>query len=185
MLPYIIAGVLAVFALLGAVIAMQPKHFRVARSMRMGGPPEAAFDLVNDFREWTKWSPWEKYDPDLQRAYSGAATGVGAVYSWSGNKHVGEGRSTIVESRKGELIRVKLEFLRPFKANNDVVFTFEREGSQTVVSWIMTGERTFMFKAMGLLMNMDKMCGGQFEQGLATLKAAVESKLPSAVAALV
>ncbi len=62
MLPYIIAGVLAVFALLGAVIAMQPKHFRVARSMRMGGPPEAAFDLVNDFREWTKWSPWEKYD---------------------------------------------------------------------------------------------------------------------------
>jgi hypothetical protein len=154
MLPFVLAGV-AVVALLVLVVALQLSQFRVARSVSIHGPAEAAFALVNDFREWTKWSPWEKYDPNLQRSYSGAAAGVGAAYSWSGNKNVGEGRSTIVESRAGEVVRIKLEFLRPFKATNDVEFAFDQQGDRTAVSWIMTGERTFMFKAMGLLMNMD------------------------------
>ena len=44
-----------------------------------------------------------------------------------------------------------------------------------MVTWTMTGTNSFMAKAVGLFMNFEKMCGGQFEQGLASLKAVVEN----------
>ena len=73
-----------------------------------------------------------------------------------------------------KLVRLKLEFVRPFAGTNDVAFTFKPEGGQTVVSWTMTGKNKFMGKAIGLFIDCEKMCGGQFEQGLASLKALVE-----------
>jgi hypothetical protein len=101
---------------------------------------------------------------------------VGAVYAWVGNKNVGEGRGTIVESRPNERIRFKLEFLKPFTATNEAEFTFSSDGDGTIIEWAMTGKRNFMFKAMCMVMNMDKMCGDQFDQGLANLKSIVESQ---------
>jgi hypothetical protein len=175
MLIYILIGVAVVAVLFVIVVAMQPSTFRISRSVKIAAPPSAAFVHVNDFHNWLAWSPWEKLDPLMKRTYEGPAAGTGAVYSWVGNKHVGEGRCTITESRPGELIRMRLEFFKPFKATNEAEFAFKPEGNQSSVAWNMTGKRNFMFKAMGLLMNMDKMCGAQFEQGLANLKAVVET----------
>jgi hypothetical protein len=56
-------------------------------------------------------------------------------------------------------------------------FTFQPNGSGTAVTWALGGKYNFMTKAMGLVMSMDKMIGGDFEQGLANLKAIVEEKL--------
>jgi hypothetical protein len=39
----------------------------------------------------------------------------------------------------------------------------------------MIGENNFIAKAVHLVMNMDKMIGGQFEKGLASMKSAVEA----------
>ena len=82
---------------------------------------------------------------------------------------------TITESRPSDLIRIDLEFFKPFAGNSIADFTFKPEGNQTVATWTMTGTNNFMAKAIHLFMNMDKMIGGQFENGLATLKSAVES----------
>jgi hypothetical protein len=132
------------------------------------------FAQVNELRQWEAWSPWAKLDPAMKQTYEGPASGAGAVSAWCGNRKVGEGRNTIVESRAPELIRLKLEFLRPFKCTNDVEFTFQFNGRGTVVTWSMTGKNNFMGKAFGLFMNMDKMVGGDFERGLAAMKSAVE-----------
>jgi hypothetical protein len=182
-MPYILIGVGAVVVALIAIVAAQPSTFRVARSTTIAAPAAAAFAQVNDFRRWTAWSPWEKLDPAMQRSYAGAASGTGAVYSWVGNKNVGEGRATIAESRPHELVKLKLEFLKPFKATNDVEFTFQPEGDGTLVTWAMEGRKNFMFKAMGLVMNMDAMCGKQFAAGLANLKAIAEGEPAPALAA--
>jgi hypothetical protein len=40
----------------------------------------------------------------------------------------------------------------------------------------MTGKNGFLGKAMCMFMSMDKMVGGDFEKGLANLKAAAEGK---------
>ena len=172
---YILGGVAAVIALLVIVVAMQPAEFRVARSRAVLASAPEVFAQVNDFHNWVAWSPWEKLDPAMKRSYEGPPAGEGARYSWNGNNQVGEGSTTITESRPYDLIRMKLVFVRPFAGTNDVEFTFEPQGEQTLVTWGMRGTKNFMAKAFGLIMDMDKMCGGQFEQGLANLKTVVES----------
>jgi hypothetical protein len=176
MLTYILIGAAVVVALLAVVVALQPSAFLIARTVKMAAPASAIFPHINDMREWIAWSPWEKLDPTMRRKYEGAESGVGSVYSWVGDKNVGEGRCTITESRPHELVRMRLEFARPFKATNGAEFILTPEGDQTAVTWAMTGERNFMFKAMNLVMSMDKMCGGAFEQGLNDLKEIVEGE---------
>src|ERR671919_223025 len=119
--------------------------------------------------------PVGKIDAAMKQTYEGAPAGSGAIYTWGGNKEVGEGRMAITESRPSELIRIKLEFLKPFAATNTAEFTFKPEGSQTIVTWSMSGKNNFMAKAIHLIMNMDKMIGGQFEKGLASMKSVVEA----------
>jgi hypothetical protein len=167
---------LAVTAIVFAVVvALQPAEFRVARSVTITASAPAVFAQVNDFHNWQTWSPWAKLDPAMKQSYEGAPAGSGAIYSWSGNNEVGEGRMTLTESRPSDLIRIKLEFMQPFQATNTAEFTFKAEGNQTAVTWSMFGTNGFMAKAFGLFMNMDKMVGGDFEKGLAQMKSAVEA----------
>lgn len=155
---------------------LQPTDYRVARSTTIQAGAATVFPLVNDFHQWEKWSPWAKLDPNMKTTYSGEPAGKGAVYLWSGNDQVGEGRMTIEESRPNELIAINLEFLEPFDTASKTTFAFKESGGQTTVDWIMTGQNNFMSKAIGLVMGgMDKMVGPDFEKGLAQLKATAEA----------
>jgi hypothetical protein len=154
---------------------LQPSDFKIERSATMRAPAPAAFAQVNDFQNWRAWSPWEKVDPALKRQYEGPKAGNGAVYAWQGNKDVGEGRMTITESRPGELVRIKLEFFKPFAATNTAEFSFKPMApDSTAVTWTMTGENNFLSKAICMFVNMDRMVGGMFEQGLIQMKTVVE-----------
>jgi hypothetical protein len=171
----ILLVIAAVIVLLVAVVATRPSDFRVTRSTAISAPPAVVFAQVNDFRNWDGWSPWARMDPEMKATYAGPAAGTRAVYSWVGNNKVGEGRMTIMESHPSDLVRIKLEFIKPFAATNTAEFTFQPQGNQTTVTWNMTGKKNFMTKAMGLVMNMDKMIGGQFDQGLAQMKSVAET----------
>lgn len=178
MLIKILIALAVIIVLFIIIVATRPSDFRVTRSARMAAPPSAIFPHVNDLGKWDGWSPWAKLDPSAKHTFEGPVAGVGAACAWSGDNKVGEGRMTITESRPNELIRLKLVFVRPFSATNDAEFTLKPEGKDTVVTWSMSGKNNFMFKAVGLFMNCDKMMGSQFEQGLAQMKSVVET--PSA-----
>src|SRR3989442_5734050 len=98
------------------VVTMQPADFRVTRTATISAPAADVFAQVNDFHNWQAWSPWAKLDPAMKQTYEGALAGTGAIYSWVGNNKVGEGRMTLMDSRPRDLIRIKLEFMRPFNA---------------------------------------------------------------------
>jgi hypothetical protein len=174
MLPVLLAlafiGILFI-----VVIAGQPDEFKVVRSAKITAPAEKIFPHVNDLHKWEAWSPWAKLDPNAKSSFDGAAAGVGAAMSWDGNKKIGAGKMTITESRPGELIRIRLEFIRPFQATNTAEFTFNPDGNQTLVTWSMSGQNNFGGKILGLFMNCDKMVGGDFEKGLAAMKSVVQS----------
>lgn len=170
----IIVAVL-VIAFVGLVL-VQPASFRVTRSATFTAPPATVFAQVNDLHRWEQWSPWAKLDPAMKQTYEGPQAGTGATSSWVGNNQVGEGRMTIVDSKPDELVRIKLEFFKPFAGVSDVRFTFRPEGPGTTATWEMEGKNNFMGKAMSLFMNMDKMCGDQFEQGFSNLKTIVEPR---------
>jgi len=174
MLKWILGALGAIVVVFLVVVALQPADFKVERSATMRAPAQAAFAQVNDFQNWRAWSPWEKIDPALKRSYDGPKAGTGASYAWIGNKDVGEGRMTITDSKPGELVRIRLEFFQPFAATNTAEFRFKQAGDRTAVSWTMTGQNNFLSKAICLFVDMDKMVGGMFEQGLAQMKAVVE-----------
>ena len=176
MLPYILSGIGVVIVLLLIVIAIQPAAFAITRSARFAATPAEVFGNVDDYHKWQAWSPWEKLDPNLKRDYDGPTSGVGAKYHWVGNNKVGEGRMTITEARPHERIAMKLEFIKPFVATNEALFTFAPVGEGTEMTWTMTGRRNFVMKGFGLLMNFDKMVGGQFAEGMENLKKIVETR---------
>jgi hypothetical protein len=164
----------AVIAVL-IIAAMQPAEFRVSRNAIMAASPASIFGNVNDLHLWEAWSPWAKLDPKSKSTFEGVSSGVGAVMRWQGNHKVGMGSMTIVESKPSENIKLKLEFLKPMTATNLAEFSFKSEGKDTLVTWSMTGTNNFMGKVMSVVMNCDKMVGGQFEKGLSSLKAIVEA----------
>jgi hypothetical protein len=170
----LIALAVIIIAFLG-VVAMQPSEFRVARTATIAAPAPVVFAQVNDFHNWEAWNPWAKLDPAMKQTYEGAPVGTGAMYTWAGNSQVGEGRMTLTESRPSDLIRIKLEFLKPFPGTSTAEFTFKPVGSETAVVWSMAGKNNLMAKAVCLFMNMDRMIGGQFEKGLTQMKAVVEA----------
>lgn len=175
MLKKIFIGIAVILVAFVVIVALQPSDFRIARSINISAPPATVFAQVNDFHNWEAWSPWAKLDPAAKATFEGPSAGEGAIFRWVGNEEVGEGNMTITESRPSDLIRIKLEFLKPFAATNTAEFTFKPEGNRTVVTWSMFGTNNFIAKAFCLFMNMDEMVGGQFEKGLASMKSVTEA----------
>ncbi len=147
--------------------------FSLTRDAVIGADPATVHALIDDFHAWSAWSPWEEMDPDLKRTYSGAEKGVGARYSWVGNKKVGSGSMEITRST-AEQVDIDLEFVEPFKASNKTVFRLTPAGEGTKVEWTMTGERNLLMTVLGKLF-FDKAIAKDFDKGLAKLDAAARA----------
>jgi hypothetical protein len=176
MLKKILIGLAVAVAALAGFIHTRPAAFTVQRSATIQAPADIVFAKVNDFHGWAEWSPWDKRDPAMKRTYTGAEKGLDAMYEWSGNQDVGQGRMTITESKPDELVKIRLEFLEPFPATNTTTFAFAPEGEGTQVTWRMEGTNGFAGKAFSLLMDMDQMIGKDFEEGLASMKKGAEAE---------
>lgn len=168
----VVAGLL--IALL-VVIALQPSRFSITRTGMINATPEVVFPHVNNLQNWEAWSPWAKLDPAAKNTFEGPQEGTGAIFRWAGNDQVGEGVMTITQSKPPEVVRLTLEFIKPMPGTSITEFTFTKADNGTTVTWTMSGENDFIGKAFCLFMNMDKLVGGQFEQGLANLKKIAEA----------
>ncbi|MGH9195493.1 MAG: SRPBCC family protein [Acidimicrobiia bacterium] len=174
MLKTITIIVVVLIAALLIYAATRPDTFRVQRATNIKAPPEKIFALINDFHSWGSWSAYEQKDPAMKRTYSGAANGEGAVYEWEGDKNVGTGRMEIMETSPPSKVTIKLDFVKPFEAQNIAEFTMEPEGDSTNVTWAMHGPSPYISKVIGIFINMDSMIGKDFETGLANLKTEAE-----------
>src|SRR5499427_806543 len=169
MITKILIGLAAIIVLFVIVVALRPADFRVERSLALSAPAILLFEQVNDHHKFAVWNPFLKLDPNVKNTYSGPDSGVGAVCSWEGNRKIGAGSATIIESKPGELVRQRMDWKRPMEGTSTVEFTFKPLGDKTVVTWAMYGKNGFMGKLFSLFMNCDKMVGPQFEDGLASL----------------
>jgi hypothetical protein len=152
-----------------------PDMYVVERQRHIDAPATAILERIVDFRRWRQWSPWEELDPSLQRTYSGADSGPGAVYEWTGNRKAGQGRMEITRVTDDD-VAIDLQFIKPFKSRSTTVFRVHPDGDDgTTVTWTMTGQKTLMTKVLGIFKSMDKMIGPDFENGLDRLAADAES----------
>ena len=151
----------------------KPDMFRIERSTTIKAPPERIFPLIEDFRHWQSWSPYEKRDPAMTKTHSGAQSGQGAIYEWAGRK-AGVGRMEILEASPPSRVLIKLDFSKPMKAHNHAEFMLGPQADSTRVTWAMYGPKTLLSNIMGMFFSMDKLVGKDFEKGLANLKALTE-----------
>ncbi|MEO7886852.1 MAG: SRPBCC family protein [Polaromonas sp.] len=171
-----IVAAVAIVVFIAAVLVLasnKPDIFRVQRQTTIQAPPEKIFPLINDYKQWGAWSPYEKKDPAMKRSFSGPAAGKGAAYAWEG-KEVGTGDMLITESVPASLIKIDLNFSKPFESHNKVVFSIQPQAGGSVVSWEMAGPAPLISRVMHVFFNIDKMVGNDFEAGLADLKAIAE-----------
>jgi uncharacterized protein YndB with AHSA1/START domain len=174
-LKIILIVVVVIIVAVLILAATRPDTFRLERRTSIKAPPEKVFALINDFHNWPAWSPWEKMDPALKRTYSGAPNGKGAVYAWEGNSKVGSGSMEITDTSPPGRIVIRLDFMKPFEAHNVAEFILVPTGDSTELTWAMHGPLPYLAKIMHLFFSMDRMVGGQFEEGLANLKANAEA----------
>ena len=174
MIKQLLAICLAIFAMVAIAAMRRPDRFRVERSITIAAAPATVFGLVNDFHNFSRWSPWEKLDPAMERAITGPASGVGATYQWRGNGKAGAGRMVIKESTPGARVVTEIAFEKPIASTNTAEYTFTPVGDSTKVTWAMYGPSPFVSKLMQVFVSMDDMIGGDFERGLAALKVVAE-----------
>ena len=158
------------------VAATRPDTFGLSRSAVINAPAGKIFPHINDFHNWAAWSPFEKLDRAMKKTFSGEPSGVGAIYEWQGNSKAGAGRMEITESSSPSKIVIKIDFLKPFENHNIVEFTLASQGESTGVTWSMHGPVPFVAKIFHLLLDMDKLIGKDFAEGLANLKAITEKQ---------
>ena len=170
----VILLLLAVIAVFLVYVALKPADFRITRARSIQAPPEAIFALINDLHGFNRWNPFAQNDPLLKLDYSGPQTGLGANYEWSSTGKSGQGRMEIIESRAPSLVKMRLEFVKPFAAKNTAEFSLVPAGTATTVTWSMTGRNSYLHRLMGTILNFDKMVGGEFVKGLANLQVLVE-----------
>lgn len=171
----ILAALVVVFVIGVLAVAMtKPDTFAVQRSATIKAPPEKIFAVLNDFRRWPDWSPWEKLDPQMKRTLGGAERGRGATYAWQGNSQAGAGRMEIIDSVPAQKVGIQLDFIEPFEGHNVTTFTLAPQGDATQVNWRMAGPTPFVSKLMQVFVDMDTLIGKDFEAGLANLKALAE-----------
>jgi uncharacterized protein YndB with AHSA1/START domain len=167
----IFVGLIAVVLIIASTKA---DSFTVQRSIEIARAPQDVYAVLNGFKRWEEWNPWQKLDPTMKQTREGPSDGAGSVYAWSGNSKAGEGRMEVMSVKPDEEVHIKLNFIRPFKSENQTVFRTETQGAGTKVVWTMTGPMPFISKLMTVFMSMDKMIGKDFEEGLRNLKALME-----------
>lgn len=175
MLKKFLVGLVVVILVFVLIVALQPSAYTVERSTTIEAPAAEVYPIVNDFHKWQHWSPWAKLDPNSKITFSGEESGKGAIFAWDGNEDVGAGQMTITESQPHELVRIHLEFTRPFADQCTTQFALAPSDGGTELTWTMTGENNFVGKMFCLFMNLDEMVGKDYEKGLANIKSLVES----------
>ncbi len=159
-------GLLFIAGLILIVSVFLPGSVTVTRSLSINAPQPLVFEQINTLKNWERWSPWHRLDPNMKLSYSGPESGKDAAYAWSSeHKNVGNGTITILGSYPSDSISTEMNFMENGIAKG--FYTFKTEDSKTTVTWGMKNDLPFYARIFGLF--LDKMIGPDFEKGLHNL----------------
>jgi hypothetical protein len=175
LLTYALLALVGGIVIIAVMAMLKPDTFRISRSLRINAPSARIFSEINNLDLWSHWSPWQAKDPAMQKTFGPVRVGKDAWMEWSGNKEVGSGRMTIIETQEPSRVGMQLDFKTPMKATNMAEFTLAEKDGQTTVTWSLTGRSDFIGKVFDVLMNLDRVVGRDFESGLENLRKRVEA----------
>lgn len=174
---YALIIVAAIIAIPFIIAAFKSSEFRLEKSVVINKPKNEVFNYVKNVKNQNDFAVWMAFDPNMKREYTGTDGTVGFVSAWeSDHKKVGAGRQTITGIKEGEIVDMKIEFLKPWQNTSNAYFKTETvDGNQTKVTWgFLNPSVKYPMKVMQVVMDMDKMIGKDFEQGLQNMKKNLE-----------
>ncbi|HOW30991.1 MAG TPA: SRPBCC family protein [Bacteroidales bacterium] len=172
---YAIVGLIVIMLLIGLFVS---KDYAVERQVTIDKSKDVVFDYVKYLKNQNTYSVWIKADPNIKTNFTGTDATPGFISAWESlDKNIGKGEQEITKIVDGERIDYELRFMEPMKATNLAYMTTESvtEG-QTLVRWGFSGHMKYPMNLTLLFMNMDKMIGKDFEDGLLNLKTILESQ---------
>jgi len=165
----------AIFGTILVIGFFLPSTTEVSRQTLINKEIQSVFSMVNNYREFNKWSPWAKRDEKTIYEFTGAESGVGAKMSWkSQHPQVGTGNQEIIESIDGERIRVKLQFQGQGDAFAE--FRFAEQDNKTEVIWMFETHHGMNLLGRYFGLFFDSLIGPDYEAGLTNLKNLLEKK---------
>lgn len=173
--------ILIVIVALTILVFVEPTDVTVTRTTVIKAPKEAVFEQIVNFKNWHNWSPWNKLDGDkMKMDFYGTDGTPGSGYKWVG---VQTGAGDMKDSAvNGTDMLYNLTFTEPHAGSAWGHFKADDTAGMTKVTWICTMHFGKPSNAMLVFMNMEKLLGPMFEDGLKDMKTFVESKAPAAPA---
>jgi uncharacterized protein YndB with AHSA1/START domain len=174
-LKFILGGIAVIFIVVFTVSLFLSKSYYLERSIEIKAPAENIYPLIGELRNWSQWSPWHELDPDMSLTFGSTTTGVGGNYSWFGEE-AGEGKIEITEFEPPDKVAFHLIFKGWEDSPSTCAFNLTPSGDGQTVSWSFSGEFSGnpIKRYFGLM--FETMVGGEYEKGLANLKALVEAE---------
>jgi Polyketide cyclase / dehydrase and lipid transport len=162
------------FLILGLVM---PKDITVSRTAAMHSSKEVVFNQMSNFKNWVNWSPWYRMDPGVKMTYTGTDGAAGSAYHWEGDEKKSGAGDMKCLSIDGTTMNFQVDFTKPNHGHATGFLKAEDAGNNnTTATWSFTMHMPYPFNAMTVFMNMDKMLGKDFEDGLANMKSYVENR---------
>ncbi|WP_040282437.1 SRPBCC family protein [Psychroserpens damuponensis] len=174
---YILFLLLILFIGFAIYVAVQPNDYTFNRSKIIKAPVPVVYNVVNDFKEWPRFSPWIEQDKDAILTFDEVTSGVGAGYSWEG-EILGIGNAKTIDVLNNKKINQEIEFVKPFESISNINWDFEHVEEGTKVTWSMTGKQDFMTKLyVAVAGSIEKNTGPDFERGLFKLDSIVRADM--------
>ena len=153
------------------------KEFNYEKSININAPIDSVWAYTNSLNSLELWSPWNDYDPGMERTFTGTDGTIGSKISWvSDHPNVGSGSQTIVKIVPPSLFETKLQFVLPYESEAVGKIKLHSDGTQTVVNWGFESEMPYPFNLMKVFMNMDDAIGKDFQTGLDKLQRLCEEE---------
>lgn len=176
-LKYILFLLLIVIIGLAMYIAVQPNEFNFSRSKIIKAPTPVVFNKVNDFKNWPSFSPWIEQEPNATLTYGDTTSGVNGNYAWNG-EILGEGSMKTTALEENKSISQHITFIKPFKSESYINWTFETTNEGTKVTWGMNGKQDFMTKMYTTFAgSIEENTAPDFERGLYKLDSIVTADM--------
>jgi len=168
-----VLAVLVIIFVVAVTAFMMPPSTRVSRFIVIDRDIETVFSMVNNHREFNKWSPWARLDPGARYEFSGPDSGVGAnMRWWSRNRKVGRGSREIILSIPKERVDLRLQLGRRNEAL--VRFNLVKHNQGTGLTWSFHIEHGTNLLSRFFGPALDTWVGADYEAGLKNLKVLLE-----------
>lgn len=170
---------LVILGLVGIVLILglfAPKKLNVERKVFIHA---SSADVINNyiapFKAWPQWSAWHAKDTATTYVYEGTDGEVNSKSTHNG-KESGKGQMTLL-AKTDNSVKIQMHFMEPMDGMANILISTKDSADGCIATWTFEMESHYPFNALYLFLDMNKIIGQDFEDGLKNIDKLITSTL--------